>query len=74
MTSGVSLGLISASEKLHIPLINALPLFFTSQRCPLIVETTAGTFLTHYDQHHMSKFYSKSISTALTQLMTSFFK
>jgi hypothetical protein len=74
MTSGISLGLISASEKLHIPLINVLPLFCPSKRCPLTVETPAGTFLTHFDQYHMSKFYSKFISTALTQLMASSFK
>ena len=69
LESGISQGLISASEKLHIPLINILPLFCTSKLCPLTVTTPAGTFLTHFDQYHMSKFYSKYISTALMQLM-----
>lgn len=73
LDSGISQGLISASAKLHIPLINILPLFCTSQRCPLTVTTPAGTFLTHFDQYHMSKFYSKYIATALMQLMASAF-
>lgn len=74
LDSGLSQGLISASAKIHIPLINILPLFCTGQRCPLTVTTPAGTFLTHYDQYHMSKFYSKYIAPALMQLMASAFK
>jgi hypothetical protein len=73
LASGISQALIGTSEKFHVSLIDVLPLFCSSQLCPLTVETPAGTFLTHYDEYHMSKFYSKFISTALTQLMSSSF-
>ena len=65
----LSQALAASSATLHIPLINVLPLFCTSQRCPLTVWTPYGVFLTHYDQYHMDKYYSTFIAPALLQLL-----
>jgi hypothetical protein len=67
--SPLSQALVATSATLHKPLINVLPLFCTSQRCPLTVWTPDGVFLTHYDQYHISKFYLTFIAPALLQLL-----
>jgi hypothetical protein len=67
--SPVNQAFVLTSTRFKVPLINILPLFCTSQRCPLIVWSPIGVYLTHYDQYHMDKFYSVFIAHALSQLL-----
>jgi len=66
--SPVNEALVASSTSSQVALINVLPLFCTSERCPLVVWTSNGVYLTHYDQYHMDRFYSAFISHALLQL------
>jgi hypothetical protein len=66
--SPVNQALVGSSTTSHVPFIDVLPLFCTSQRCPLTVWTPNGVYLTHFDQYHVDKFYSAFIAHALLQL------
>jgi hypothetical protein len=66
--SPVNEALVASSTTSHVPFVDVLPLFCTSQRCPLSVWTPNGVYLTHYDQYHINKFYSAFIAHALLQL------
>ena len=64
---------LSATRAAAVPgkvgIVDVTPLFCTSEHCALIVVAPSGNHLVYYDNHHINRFYSSWVATALGTLL-----
>ncbi|MEI6701403.1 MAG: SGNH hydrolase domain-containing protein [Actinomycetota bacterium] len=53
-----------------VGIVDVTPLFCTAEHCALVVQAPSGNHLVYYDNHHINRFYSAWVATALGTLLS----
>ncbi len=53
-----------------VGIVDVTPLFCTTEHCALVVQAPSGNHLVYFDNHHINRFYSAWVATALGTLLS----